>query len=307
MSFLEHLKEQRRSPVSVFHQYLLLAAHRESAIFLFFEGPDDQSFFLSAFRRIFDGAQEIVCLVCNGKRGVLETRAKIAERASTASRRLYFVDKDVDDFVGCPSPNSRDVYCTEFYSIENYLVSSEMFGIVWSDFFKLPAVDHRKEVALEKFESEYAKFVGSVKTIMGWIIERRRSGQKVRLRDFSLDTCFFLDEDLSFKRKTGGLGAMRRSCSDPVGVTEWRRVRRVCSELRRVEAKTYIRGKFDLWFFLKFVTRLDEALRETEDKRLRPKNRVTLSPSNAVDILAARCPVNHGLEEFLRSNLPGGA
>ena len=303
MSFLEELQQMRRRPISVTFRFRILSQTESNSVFLFVEGPHDQSFFLSVLRRVYSGTANLRCLVCDGKSGVLDVHSRVQEWGAPTVAQMYFVDKDVDDLVDGPLAPAANLYVTTYYAIESCLVSSNMLAIIWDELFKLPSDDSRKELAIGKFRAEHGKFMRAMRIVMGWIIWRRRTGQSVTLADVNLDKHFYLNSDMGFARRQGAFGRIRRQCGKGSSGIEWIDVRKVCKELQRTEPKEYVRGKFELWFFVKFVTRLEQELRNSENRRQRPKNSTTISTSNAVDLLAARCPISARLESFLKANL----
>ena len=108
---------------------------------------------------------------------------------------------------------------------------------------------------------------------------------------------------MNFTRRPGAFRNIRRQCGAAATGAEWIDVRKVCKELQRTDPKEYVRGKFELWFFVKFVARLEQELRNSGNRRLRPKSVVTISNSNAVDLLATRCQIGSRLKSFLEANL----
>jgi len=79
-----------------------------------------------------------------------------------------------------------------------------------------------------------------------------------------------------------------------------RQVRRNCGELRRLEAKRYIRGKFEGWFLVQFIKRLVEALSAVARQSGGSISVVVpLEDSNYVQVLASCLSVPNSLATFL--------
>jgi hypothetical protein len=70
----------------------------------------------------------------------------------------------------------------------------------------------------------------------------------------------------------------------------------VVKDLLSLEPKIYIRGKFELWFFVKFVVKLEELVPEV-------KLRVPIGENSAVRLLGPRLQIPSSLEKFLRGNI----
>ena len=303
MSFLEDLSRQRRNPAAVLHQYLVLEKSPDGTVVLFVEGKDDQSFYLPLVRRYSNG-RDLHCFVCDGKRGVLEVFERVRKKPSWPNTVvLYFVDKDIDDLVDRGS-NARepDVYCTRWYSIENYLVGESVLEIVWSELFKLPSDHPRKTEAIELYRTQYDRFVRAVRTVMAWGISRRRQCKRVYWNNLPLDQCYSLDQSLVFSKLPGASAKIRRRCGE-VSPQEWRNVKTTCAELVELPPKAYIRGKFELWFFIKFLVRLGAMLRDEGNTELRPRSGLTIGTGNAVEVLAPRVQVPEELDRFLSTRL----
>ena len=234
---------------------------------------------------------------------MLRVRQQITERGVSFGTTLYFIDKDVDDLVGQAVPSGDDIFCTAYYSIENYLVSPEMLDVVWNELLRLPDEDIGRNMARRRFVTEYSKFVRVMRVMMAWIIKRRRDGERIQLNDVDLRRYLGVSEELGVKRRRGAWRKFRTRCGQQIGGNEWREVRRVAEELRDCSAKVYLRGKFELWFFVRFVERLAEGMRKRGPKQTRPKSPVTLTLGNAVVVLGARWSVDASLEAFLNRHL----
>ncbi len=305
MKFLEQLARARFRPTSVMLQYTLLAQRVDDAIVLFVEGTDDQTFYLSMLRRWGLEFEKVFCLICGGKHNVLEVRKKISQQDLYQTTTMFFVDKDLDDLIPRADASRGNVFITEWYSIENYLTTGEVFHAVWREFFRLALEDPRKEIAERQFCAEHAKFVRSMRIIMAWTLKRKRQGDLVKFEDLDLDKCFRLDEDMRFGLRRGAYRRVRRVCGGTTDGREWRDVRLVVNELKTLHPKRYVRGKFELWFFVKFLARLDQELRKTTWGSVRPRNSFTISGTTAMEVLIPRCSVVSQLVEFFRRNLRG--
>jgi hypothetical protein len=78
---------------------------------------------------------------------------------------------------------------------------------------------------------------------------------------------------------------------------------KIISELRPLEPKTYIRGKYELWFFVKFIDKLIEILRTlSRSLGFSFKNRTSIGEENAMEVLGPRLPIPQSLHNFLVVN-----
>ncbi|NKC13857.1 MAG: DUF4435 domain-containing protein [Gammaproteobacteria bacterium] len=303
MSFLDYLREQKSSPVSVRHQFTLAYKAGTKDIYVFFEGDDDRAFFMPEIRRRVGSLGDIHDFSCGGKRGVLEAFEHVSVRIDNIRRALFFLDKDLDDFLDVDTPDSESIFITQCYSIENLWVTEAELRRVWAEFFRLSSRDERLDMACHEFKRAYQRFVAIALTMMAWVIAERRAARPVRLNDANLARVVSVDEDLAVRKVNGGLREFRRVCGSNGGQSGWRVVRKVRTEIEKVPAKTVIRGKYELWFFVRFLNRLEEALRRKDSAGSKPRNRVSMSLANAVDLLASRYVFGDDVKDFIDGNL----
>jgi hypothetical protein len=74
-------------------------------------------------------------------------------------------------------------------------------------------------------------------------------------------------------------------------------------ELSAIQTKRYIRGKFELWFFVAFLTKALEILRASYalDGRNLP-GVMELSEAHAIELLAPRLDEPNSLRKFFEAN-----
>ncbi len=94
-----------------------------------FEGPDDKFVYYAWVGRI-DRDVRYEPFICNGKAGVLELRRIVRRDLGDIGKGVYFfVDRDFDDLRG--EDPWDDLFMTDRYSVENYLVDDQhlRFGL----------------------------------------------------------------------------------------------------------------------------------------------------------------------------------
>jgi hypothetical protein len=74
-------------------------------------------------------------------------------------------------------------------------------------------------------------------------------------------------------------------------------------ELERREPKTYIRGKWELWFLVRFIGAFMQVLREHVPGTPRIHG-IPITMTNAIDVLAPRTESPGALRAFLDRVLP---
>jgi hypothetical protein len=123
MNFTEILRQARSAPTAVLHEFLTQYTATPGRVHAFFEGHDDQTFFVPALKRYAPSDTKILPYCCNGKAQVCELFSQITTRIPGVKGALFFIDKDLDDILGRPWPTDPRIFVTDVYSVENYLVS----------------------------------------------------------------------------------------------------------------------------------------------------------------------------------------
>lgn len=303
MNLVDRLRAERNVPPAIRlqfdHQY---RPGQHDRLYAFFEGRDDHSFYMPELRRRWNGSRIVIPFDCRGKKGVIDAYRDIQMSGKTANL-AFFVDKDVDDLLGLHSPNDQRIYETECYSIENYMVSEEILEIIWIDIFHLSIADQRLKLIKDEFTAQHQRFVQLITPLMAWIILLRLGNVRCNLSDINLAKIFYFDENLKLHRRPKILQTLHDACGiSNIGVDPkyFVLLLSIIRLLKKLNPKAYVRGKFELWFFVSYILRLQAAL----SARLAiPGSRAVVTTSlclaNAIEILAARTPYPARLRNFL--------
>ncbi|MBK9210335.1 MAG: hypothetical protein IPL71_19410 [Anaerolineales bacterium] len=80
-------------------------------------------------------------------------------------------------------------------------------------------------------------------------------------------------------------------------------IKALYKEISSSEPKQYTRGKFELWFFVKFINQLYEVIRKQLSKGESLKMRTQIGEENAIEILGPRTKMPESLRVFLKENI----
>lgn len=306
MSFLDELRRSRESPASAYQLFLLQSPKSRDGVHAFFEGHDDSSFYYGFLAHYAPAPRTIYVYRCGNKEGVYETYAKVTRSARPTATLLFFVDKDYSDLLGERHPTAANIFVTEYYSIENYLVSEEMLRRVWEDIFSFTNVHFGFDGILARFRSELNRFYAFALPLTAWIIFLRQNGLRPNLNDLNLSrVCSFNNEialELAEMEKVIEISEPLCGVKTPGDFAS--AAPAILVQLSALEPKKYIRGKFELWFFVRFVAKLAETLRNTIlDGRQSVKLRTSIGEENAVEVLGPRAVMPSGLKFFLEQQV----
>src|SRR5258708_5379456 len=197
MTFLADLRESRRSPSAAYQQFALQYPKTSEDLHAFLEGRDDPSFYFSFLLRVVSDSKKIHMYKCNSKNGVYEAYSKVMRLVQKSSFVLFFVDKDHSDLIGEVHANALNIYVTDFYSIENYIVSEEMLHRVWEDFFNSINLSIEYDAVASKFRSELERFYRLILPLSAWIVFNRRRGLRPNVNNVKLNQLYSFNKDLT--------------------------------------------------------------------------------------------------------------
>lgn len=173
-SYVGRLKSSRTSPAVLKARLVTIRSKFPSALIFAFEGKDDKVIYYNWTKRVRSNIS-YEPFPCDGKKNVLEL-IEVAERDlnNIGENVYFFVDRDFDD--NAALTRKRNVYVTEAYSIENYLVSSEVVvELLKNDFHCHGELEVRSEIT-KLFDKLYEEFLNATKEINFRVYFARRSG-----------------------------------------------------------------------------------------------------------------------------------
>lgn len=302
MSFLEDLREARRSPSAAYQQFALKYPKTSEDIHAFLEGRDDPSFYLSFLLRVVSDINKIHLYRCNNKSGVYDAYSKVMRLAKQSSFVLFFVDKDHSDLIGEKHQTASNIYVTDFYSIENYIVTEEMLHRVWEDFFSSINLSLDYDSVASKFRNELEQYYRLILPLSAWIVFNRRRGLRPNINNVKLGQLYAFNKELTVETVSMAdlLAHLEQVCGIECPSDLSSELPNVMNELQNIEPKRHIRGKYELWFFIKFIEQLIITLKNENGSSI--KIRTQIGEANAVEILGPRVQMPSSLHNFFVQN-----
>jgi Protein of unknown function (DUF4435) len=307
MTYLDEMISHGKTAESAWLFFVLEYTAGTLDIYLFVEGYGDLSYYLPIVRQHWRAKGLVNAYNCNGKDNVIGLMPKVKARLDQEWRGLFFIDKDLDDWCGVKCPQDRCCFCTECYSIENYLISRDTVKVIWMELMHLPAGDARLGECIAAFDVANTSLSVAMTYVMAWIIWLRRGGHKVVLNDVSMDNIITLDAECRCTLVAGWAEHIL-AASNTQGVTFAENLTAdIVDELAQIDPKAYVRGKFELWWFIKFLNKV--LLPKGKQTRTREQRSgtcsVNIAAKTAVDVLAPRLLPPSVLVAFLNQALPG--
>ena len=308
MTFKDKLISSRAEYSVIKINFLLNVKAQGIGIHAFYENINDGSLYGSYIRRrMIESSRLCTCSKlytydCGNKDGVYEVHQRLNYREFINEIFIFFVDKDLDDIIPIYRESYPDVYVTTYYSIENFLVTREIVEQVWAELFKQGSNFESKDVG-QKFEKCLEGFHNIAIKIMCWTIYHQRIGNNPILKNIKIKDFFKIDENFDVMQTIDDPGLI--SILDSQGKVKtnqgWEtEINNIYQEINGIDPKTFVRGKFEMEFFVEFIKKLREILNKTPKKQ---KIHVDITTSNVIDILGPRVECPLCLDYYLKSNI----
>lgn len=312
----ETLREEARQPHAVFHQFLLLIGKAsQDCQFLFYEGSEDPAFYTGHMLARLDG-REYHEFVCNGRQGVLKVNELCSRDGRAADRAIYFIDKDHCDIMNPEEKLPGQVFMTGYYSFENYLVCKQSFRRFWSERLHLHSGDPRYDDYLSLFERLHDSFLLRMHVLMAIVLIGRGIDKsppaKLNLNNVNLEKVIALDlvKGRVHWMQNGGKHFLASSNMTASGIqVRGDAIRTVFrAYLRGRDPKSFVRGKYELWFFVRFLSLISRELSDRVRARAARLPRATpgefITHAGAIDSLCGLAPCPPALLQFLEARIP---
>lgn len=157
MAYLDHLKQSRESSAVQKLRLAALRANLPTKPIFALEGDDDKTIYCRWFSRIRPEMQYEPFL-CKGKRGVRQLKNSLAHDLGDLEENVYFfVDRDFDDLL--EFVNNINVFMTEMYSVENYLVLPQVLESILRDDFPCHELPELRAKVVGIYSDRLAEFI----------------------------------------------------------------------------------------------------------------------------------------------------
>lgn len=305
-NFLYSLRLSRRSHASIHLDFLLSYKQEGKTLHVFFEGPEDESVYLGHLEAKKPKLYTIFRYRCANKDDVYRSYSRIDFKVNRKERVLFFVDKDLSNFLQEEYPSDTNIYVTEYYSIENELVTRQMVERIMREF--LHVYDSTQiEIVCNEFETQHQVFIREMIFIMAWIIHAKSNGTRINLGSVKLGRMYSMNDQLQLSRlpglKPSGVVKLLEEMTKTITPADcWRNILRIARMLKTTShPKSFIRGKYELWFLITFIEKAASVIQCTRVPGSETASNIP-NLDMAATVLGPRLAIPHKLEVFLYNN-----
>lgn len=318
MSFKDVLLLAGEIPETSYIKYLQKYKFNEKSIHCFFEGHEDQSFYVNFIENIFPRDYKLHYYVCNGKEHVEQNYKDINWGTYSKNRTLFFIDKDYSDVLGNRKYTDENIFETKYYSIENYFVSTESYVRFLKEICSIQSEDIINKLTVQ-FEKELLSFYYKTTLLFGWIVYCRRNRYDLNLNNIDMSKLFSFTEELKLEKNLSQpYNSMFEYVFDVTGCQKFDNAD-VISTTRHLMSvqnpKMYVRGKYELWFMYAFYKKTIDSVIPKLNAEITKKNKlnntrlrkhkvhIELKEDNLCQLMAPRVRIPVELFTFLNENL----
>lgn len=296
-TYVDLLTELSEAEEGVLLEFLLKYKFDNKDVHYLFEGYEDPSYYLHFIEQFISNPMHTY--IGNGKYKLFNIYDSIDWNVYDKNRVLVFTDRDYSELLGEDFKESEpNVYTTDFYSIENHIIDSCLIKKVLREIYHLTDEGTIEELTAKYLDEYQAFFKGSL-YLFAWIIFMRKSKIKVHLDSIDLGELFDVTTSQLKFSCSGGLKydylEKVTGTRSPDGVES--EIKKLIQEIKNHNPKNIIRGKFEVWFLIRFLMRLKEK-HQLNGQKL--KINTQLNQNNCVEILASRSIIPESLQKFLR-------
>lgn len=305
MDMLAIHEQALSATVSLYHEFLARYRKNARVVYGFVEGKEDPSFYRGCIDSLLPQDWQVDLWPAGNKDKVVQLHDEFDWERYHREQVMFFMDRDLSDFLGEALPSAENVYITDSYSIENDIVNRSTCDRLLVEILNLTKVTREeREDILNVFEQQLLIFAQELTMVMVWIIHWRRSGEKPCLNDIMMNHLFDIDAGtVQITESPRGLSSreeyIHKQCNIRLDLST--DLTAIEEEFRRAQGvQRFVRGKFLLWFMVKFVLSVHKEIASFSKVVLTPPKKVVdLGISNAVAIAGTRARMPKSLKDFL--------
>ena len=281
-------------------------------VYAILEGKDDLSYYTHHIEAVLPDNWTLQPITADNRYQVVKCYQGINWSAYPREQICFFVDKDLSDFTEEPTPEATNLYVTSGYSIENDILSTDVFKRVIREIFGIDKISNDNLDPLgEKCEVALRHFSESLMPLMAQIVFWKNSGgavsrgldlDQVKISDLIeiSDCCLTMKN--TFRTKEQTVGYISEKCQrSPAQMHEIEEI--LAKMTGRGDPLKIIRGKYLMSAFIGFCLHIGNNIHilfpDKYTKPLEPRVSLTGAP---ILVVAPRSKTPTKLKSFLKDN-----
>lgn len=273
-NIIDEAKNELGSALVVYTEFVLDFKKDSETIYCFYEGNEDRSYY--SFRiKTLHHTEDFSDYICNGKGNLTKLHTLINKHLVYKNSNIgYFIDKDFDN-----NDVIEKLYCTPFYSVENFYILDKSYENILINEFNIPKSCNCFEQSMILFKDCKELFHSNIVYLNSWLscqndirISTNMSTRlnidktlKTVLPNFSLEK--IVNPDL--KSLNFPLVLLTQEGIESLFLESPRIAKETYEAkleiFKKLEGDKYFRGKFELKFLISFLNRFKEEIGKRKD------------------------------------------
>jgi len=271
---VDYLLNEANSKQTFFTLFVQSYKKDTNTLYCFYEGKDDTKYYRIRIENISENSN-IEWFHCEGKDNVIGAYEMIKKLDDyyDLNRLLFFVDKDFSTHI-----KNEDIYCTPYYSIENFYTQREVVEKIFQDEFKLIKNSSENDdynTALQIYDELLLKFHTEILFLNAWLAcqndkrimkaEKRRLNIDDKLKSYFSNIVYDDLINISDFTDLKNIESLKNIFPDAYDISETE-INDKLEEFRNKDGTKFFRGKFELKFLVSFLKRIKEELGKRNSK-----------------------------------------
>lgn len=226
MSILQELRESLQSDAPCYMDFLYRYDPKKKQVFAFYEGDEDSSYYYHFLKAAIDDDCELEEIVAGCKNNVIKLQREFDWNVYNVRQIIFFVDRDLSYWLNESTQYGENVFVTDEYSVENYVVNSQGFKS-WLIHYEGFARASKKEISnmVSEYETNIANFKQQMMPIMAEAVVAKRHDASISLSEFKISQ----NKSISFNICNGHLTF--EICREDKILDKWNLTSEHCAEI----------------------------------------------------------------------------
>ncbi|WP_343684557.1 DUF4435 domain-containing protein [Asticcacaulis sp.] len=309
MSMLDEHNSALSTGSECYHNFLLKYKPNKKFVYAIVEGVEDPIFYKYIIQKLIPETWDVIFITSGSKYKSIDAHRIFNWETLDKRRICFFLDTDLDKYLGKNQKIETNFYYTDGYSIENSIVSSCLFLNFIEDIYGCGELDEpQREEIIEYFETGLSEFKNIMSGVMAYFAWATRNNVKCRWSRVNVSNIFKIEN---------GSPAITDDCKTIESLCEYLTDRLGCHypdineinfELRMLLdggwLNEFVRGKFIFKFFHSISLYIEHNKHfDFIDRNSKPRISINSAKLNSLIAPYSRTP--DSLNRFILSNFLG--
>lgn len=308
-----HKEALEETETIVLHEFKLRYKKKSNTIYGFVEGKEDPCFYRGFMENSIPNDWKVELWSASNKDNVYKIYLKFDWRKFDRNQILFFVDRDLSEFLEKKYVSAENIYITDRYSIENDIVEKNTCDRVLRELCGFHNLEYGEfEKITNLFELQLDVFQKALIPVMSSILYWHRNNllkKKSGLNNILMKHIFSIEKGIvklnaNPNNKENIIVYAHEQCNiNPINREIIALIAKDFEENNHY--KKFVRGKYLFWFLVEFCISINKHCMTLDFISIvhQPKMAVNLCQTNGVVQIAPRCRMPDSLKHFLKKTV----